>query len=80
MTRSSAWTHAEKLQHIVDCHVARSAALGHVVPEMLYCPLVPNGVTAKVTVASDGFAVAIRADDPASADEILRRARALERR
>jgi len=65
------------LQRIVDCHVARNAALGHDVPEMAFCPLVPNHVTATVTQASGGFAVAVRSDDPATSQEILKRARTL---
>ena len=66
---------AEWLQRIVDCHIARNAALGHVVPEMPSCPLVPKGVDARVTSAGNGFAVAIRSDDPAVAREVLERAR-----
>lgn len=65
------------LQRVVDCHLARNAALGHVVPEMPFCPLVPNGVTAIVSEAGGGFAVAIQSDDDATAEEVLRRARAL---
>jgi hypothetical protein len=66
---------AEWLQRVVDCHVARNAALGHVVPEMPNCPLVPKGVQARVTSTGNGFAVAIRSDDPTVAQEILARAR-----
>jgi hypothetical protein len=69
---------AEFLQRIVDCHLARNAALGHVVPEMPYCPLVPKGVTARVTSTGDGFAVAMRADDAAAAAQVLERARSLK--
>jgi hypothetical protein len=68
---------AQWLQRVVDCHVARNAALGHNVPEMPYCPLVPNGAAATVTPTDTGFAVAIRSDDPAVAHEILRRAQSL---
>ena len=68
----------EVLQRIVDCHLARNAALGHDVPEMAYCPLVPNGVTATVTPAAGGFAITIRSDDARTAAEIVRRARALK--
>ncbi|MBZ0122196.1 MAG: hypothetical protein K8H88_34700 [Sandaracinaceae bacterium] len=67
----------EWLQRSVDCHLARNAALGHDVPEMEYCPLVPNGVTARVRSVGDGFAVDVRANDDATAQEILRRAGAL---
>ncbi len=68
---------AQWLQRVVDCHLARNAVLGHVVPEMPSCPLVPNGVTATVTPTSDGFAVALRSDDTKTAQEILRRAQSL---
>ena len=68
---------AEFLQRIVDCHLARNAALGHVVAEMPYCPLVLKGVTARVSSTGDGFAVAIRADDAATAAQVLERARSL---
>jgi len=63
------------LQRVMDCHLARNAALGHQVPEMPYCPLVPKGVTATVTPISTGFAVEIRSSDPDTAKEILRRAK-----
>ena len=68
---------AEWLQRVIDCHVARGASLGHEVPEMPYCPLSLREVQARVTSTGNGFAVAIRADDPATVEEILRRARAL---
>lgn len=68
---------AEWLQRAVDCHLARNAALGHEVPEMPDCPLVPKGVEARVTSTGDGFAVELRADDPKTAAEVLRRAERL---
>ena len=68
---------AEWLQRIVDCHVARNAALGNDVPEMPYCPLVPKGVHATVSSVRGGFAIAIRADDVGGAEDVLRRANAL---
>lgn len=67
---------AQWLQRVVDCHLARNAALGHDVPEMSYCPLVPKGVSATVNPSQSGFAIEIRSDDPATAKEILRRAEA----
>jgi hypothetical protein len=66
---------AQWLQRVIDCHLARNAALGHNVPEMPNCPLVPKGVTATVTPTATGFAVAVRGEDSATVDEILRRAR-----
>lgn len=64
------------LQRIVNCHLARNAAMGHNVPEMPYCPLVPKGVTANVTDTPKGLAVAVRSNDAESA-EVWRRAEAL---
>jgi hypothetical protein len=64
----------EWLQRIVDCHLARNSAVGHDMPEMAYCPLVPRGAQAKVRSVGDGFAVDVRADDAETAEEIWRRA------
>lgn len=68
---------AEWLQRIVDCHLARDAALGNVVPEMPDCPLVPAGVSAKVSSTGAGFAVEIRAGTEAIGQDVLARARRL---
>lgn len=68
---------AEWLQRAVDCHIARNASLGHVVPEMPNCPLVPNGASAKVASTGTGFSVSIRSDDPVAAADILARAQRL---
>jgi hypothetical protein len=68
---------AEWLQRLIDCHLARNAALGHEVPEMPNCPLVPRGVVAHVRSAGGGFAVDVESDDTATASEILDRARRL---
>lgn len=68
---------AQWFQRLVDCHLARNAALGHDVPEMAYCPLVPKGVTATVTPVRSGFSMEIRSKDPDTAKEILRRAQGL---
>jgi hypothetical protein len=69
---------AEWLQRIVECHIARNNALGNDMPEMPYCPLVPKGITAKVSSTGDGFAVTIESQDPNTAKEVLRRAQALK--
>jgi hypothetical protein len=71
---------AQWLQRDVDCHLARNAVLGHDMPEMAYCPLVPKNVTARVIATDTGFAVAVRSADAETATEILRRARALQAR
>lgn len=69
---------AEWLQRVVDCHLARNASLGHDMPEMSYCPLVPKGVAARVTSTGNGFAVTIQSDDSATAQEVWKRAQALK--
>lgn len=68
---------AEWLQRVVDCHLARNASLGYVVPEIQNSPLVPKGAEAEVTSTGTGFAVAIRAKDKETAAEILARAQRL---
>jgi hypothetical protein len=70
---------AEWLQRVVDCHLARNAAIGHetAAGDMPYCPLTLRGAQARVRSVGDGFAVAIRSDDTATAEEILRRAESL---
>jgi hypothetical protein len=68
------------LQRVIDCHIARNAALGHDVPEMAYCPLVPKGVSTTVIQTRAGFAVEIRSTESDTATEILRRAEALHGR
>ncbi|MFZ5479549.1 MAG: hypothetical protein ACOZNI_22480 [Myxococcota bacterium] len=65
------------LQRIVDCHLARNVSLGHVVPEMPDCPLVPVGARATVASVPEGFRVEIRSEDDAAAADILARARRL---
>jgi hypothetical protein len=68
---------AEWLQRVVDCHLARNAAVGHEMPEMPGCPLVPVGAKAKVRSTGDGFAVDVSSDNAAGADEIWKRAQLL---
>ena len=69
---------AEWLQRVVDCHMARAAAVGHEMPEMAYCPLELKGVKAKVTSTGTGFAVNVSADDASTITEIQKRAQALK--
>lgn len=68
---------AQWLQRVVDCHLARNSALGHDLPEMAQCPLVPKDVTVTVTGTQTGFAAAIRSANSESAQEVWRRAQAL---
>jgi hypothetical protein len=70
-------TSAPWLQRVIDCHLARNAAMGHESAEMPDCPLVPKGVSAQVRTVGTGFAVEVRSDDSGTAVAILRRARAL---
>jgi hypothetical protein len=76
--RASEGMTAEWLQRVVECHIARAASMGHSMPEMDYCPLVPKGVKATVTSTGAGFAVNVTSDDPATVKEIVRRAEALK--
>ena len=69
---SAAW-----LDRVLACHLARNAALGHEVPEMPTCPLVPPGVSTVVRATRAGFEVDVRADTAEGAAEVLRRARLL---
>jgi hypothetical protein len=64
---------AEWLQRLVDCHVARAAAVGHDMPEMSYCPLALRGITAKVTSTGTGFAVNVSSEDPKTIHELQKR-------
>jgi hypothetical protein len=70
---------AEWLQRVVDCHLARNAAIGHetAATDMPHCALTLRGAQARVRSVGDGFAVAIRSDDTATSEEILRRAESL---
>lgn len=72
----------EWLQRVVDCHLARNAAIGHDVAsaEMASCPLTPRGVQARVQSVGDGFAVDVRADDAKTIQEIVRRAESVQPR
>lgn len=69
----------DTLQRVVDCHLARSAAAGHLMPEMPNSPLVPKGAEARVTETDAGVAVEITSDDPDAAREIRARAERLVR-
>lgn len=70
----------DKLQREVDCHLARAAVLGHDIPEMPDCPLVPKGAEARVLTTAQGLAVEVRADDLGSAADIVARAERLKAR
>ncbi len=71
---------AEWLERVTDCHLARNATLGHDVPSMQDCPLVPKGVEARVVSVRGGFAIEVRSDDSGVVEEILARAKRLAAR
>jgi hypothetical protein len=68
---------SEWLQHEVNCHLARAAAVGFEMPEMSYCPLMLKGAKASVSSAGDTFVVQVVSDDPETATHIQSRAQAL---
>lgn len=67
----------EWLQHEVNCHLARAAAVGYDMPEMSFCPLMLKDVKAGVSSVGDNFLVQVESDDPNTAKEILSRSQAL---
>ena len=68
---------AEWLQRVLNCHLARNAAMGWDMPEMSYCPVAVKGANASVSSTGNGFSVTVRSDDVEAASEIARRAAAL---
>ncbi|MEO8179771.1 MAG: hypothetical protein ABI895_13130, partial [Deltaproteobacteria bacterium] len=69
------------LQRIVDCHLARNAAMGHPTAEseMPNCPLAVNGAHAVVREVNTGFAVDVISSESGAATEIWARAQRLAR-
>lgn len=65
----------ERLQRIIDCHVARNASLGS--PGEIPCPLALKGVTAVVRQDRGSLVVEVTSPDSAVATEILTRSRRL---
>lgn len=69
---------APRLEKLVACQLSRNACMDNPAEEMAYCPLALKDVRATVTTTPDGlFVVAIRSDNPAIAQEVLKRAKAL---
>jgi hypothetical protein len=64
----------EKLQRLVDCHLARNAAVGWEMPEMSYCPLAVRGATAHASKTDKGFAVEVHGGEPETVATIRTRA------
>ena len=71
---------AQWLRRLIDCHSARIAALGHDVPEMPDCPLVPKDVTVTVTTNDAGFDVELKSWNDMAAHDVWRRAQDLVHR
>lgn len=67
----------EWLQRSINCHLARSAALGFDRTEMEFCPLALKGVAARVSSGGDRYLIEVTAGDARVAEEIWRRAQAL---
>ena len=69
---------SQRLEKLVNCQLARNACLENSAQEMAYCPLVLKNVKASVSPGGDGlFVITVRSDDPAIAQEILKRSEAL---
>lgn len=65
------------LRQLVDCHLARNAAMGYAMPEMMFCPLAVKNATASVTTGSSGLEVTVLGGDAVATAEIQKRANAL---
>jgi hypothetical protein len=70
---------AEVLGQIIDCHLARNAALGTDRTDLEYCPLTVNPLgfktlRTKVIERPEGLAVILQTNDESVAHEVLRRA------
>jgi hypothetical protein len=70
-------TTVEGLQQLVDCHMARNAALGFDMPEMDFCPLAIRDVSAEVVEAEQGFDVRLGAKTDEARAEVKARVEAL---
>lgn len=69
---------SQRLEKLVNCQLARNACLENSAEEMAYCPLVLKNVKATVAPGGDGlFVITVRSDDPAIAQEVLKRSEAL---
>jgi hypothetical protein len=64
----------QNLQQIIDCQMARNAALGYDESWMPDCPLMLPGITATVQESEGGLVVSLRSKDPRTAAELNSRA------
>jgi hypothetical protein len=67
------------MQRLVDCHMARVAAMGYDVPEMNDCPLVAQGIRAQVVETPAGIAIDLVTRDLATLRDLRARAERLRR-
>jgi hypothetical protein len=75
--RPTAGVSAEWLQRSIECHAAHVATLGYSSKGMGECPLALKDIEVTVTSGGNSFVVHMRSRDWATANEVLRRARAL---
>jgi hypothetical protein len=68
---------AEWLQRNIECHIARSATLGHGADQMSKCPFALNGINVEVRSGGDKFLVYVRSANLETAREIWRRTQTL---
>jgi len=66
-----------RLQRLVDCQIARDAALGYAAPETTWCPLALRGVRAQVAIGDRGLDVRLASEDADAAEQTYLRAVAL---
>lgn len=68
---------ADRMQRLVDCQIARDAALEYRVPEVGWCPLAVAGTLARVAISEGGLEVRMAATSADAATETYVRAVAL---
>ncbi|WP_428265301.1 hypothetical protein [Haliangium sp.] len=64
----------EWMQHATQCHIARGAVMGHTDSFQPYCPLVLEGISARVEDTPEGILVVVRAESDDVAPVVLGRA------
>lgn len=68
----------ERLRKVVDCHLARNAALGYEAARTTSCPLALEGIHAEVVRSREGgVSVIVRSEDQTIGKQIFDRAKAL---
>jgi hypothetical protein len=64
---------AERMQQVLDCQLARDAAIGHDSPQLARDPLAPRDVKARAFTTPNGIAAAIWSIEPRSARQVRER-------